>query len=122
MLGQGGVWVGQYWATWNLMDTSNGINAFNTVPGGKSDPYDGIVPGVGSVGNRHDELWNGPGVGFSSFHPGGCHFARTDGSVAFLSEDVDQNLLGVQSTRAGGEIPGNAPFREPIDTGAPPVR
>ena len=119
---QGPVWISQYWATWNLMDTSNGINAFSTVPGGKTDLYDGTLPGHGSIGNRHDELWNGPGVGFSSYHPGGCQFARTDGSVEFISEDIDQDLIGVLATRAGGEVEGEPPFREPIDNGAPPVR
>ena len=53
---------------------------------------------MGSSGqNRHSEL--NDQFGFSSFHPGGCHFAMADASVQFLSEDIDQDVLDELASR-----------------------
>ncbi len=41
---------------------------------------------------------------FSSFHPGGAHFAMGDGSVHFLAEGMDLELLKDLATVAGGEV------------------
>jgi prepilin-type N-terminal cleavage/methylation domain-containing protein len=41
---------------------------------------------------------------FSSFHPGGCHFAKCDGSVDFFSETLDMAVYQAKSTRGFGEI------------------
>ncbi len=41
---------------------------------------------------------------FRSAHTGGAHFALADGSVQFISENVDQTLYQALSTRAGGEV------------------
>jgi len=41
---------------------------------------------------------------FGSHHPGGAQFALADGSVQFLSEDIDITLFYSMSTRDGGEI------------------
>ncbi|HWL10561.1 MAG TPA: DUF1559 domain-containing protein [Planctomicrobium sp.] len=43
---------------------------------------------------------------FRSQHTGGAHFAFTDGSVSFLSENINFDLYQALSTRAGGEIIG----------------
>ena len=77
--------VGKFWITWNADDTSAGINGPFSLPGGSNQYYfrDG---------------------GFSSFHPGGCHFALADGSVHFLSEVIDQVVLSALTTRNGGEV------------------
>jgi len=40
---------------------------------------------------------------FASFHPGGVNFVKCDGSVAFISRNVDRNLLGAMVTIAGQE-------------------
>lgn len=40
---------------------------------------------------------------FSSYHPGGCHFALVDGSVHFISATVDADVLTGLTTRGGGE-------------------
>ncbi len=49
----------------------------------------------------HVRTWWAPAA---SLHPGGCHFALLDGSVHFLSEDTDPDLLESLCTIAGGEI------------------
>ncbi|HEY0982108.1 DUF1559 domain-containing protein [Schlesneria sp.] len=43
---------------------------------------------------------------FGSQHTGGAHVALVDGSVRFLSENIDMEVLKHLSTRAGGEIVG----------------
>jgi prepilin-type N-terminal cleavage/methylation domain-containing protein/prepilin-type processing-associated H-X9-DG protein len=84
--GPGSFW-GQIWVGENLYDTRDGINnPAVTVPGGGNFPS--------SPANS----------GFSSYHPGGCHFALADGSVSFLSQNVDQNLLTALTTRDGANV------------------
>ncbi len=107
-------WLSHVWVTWNCQDTLAGINGSKSVPGGRND----LDPVDGDGGNRHNELYDE--IGFSSFHPGGAHFSMADGSSHFLSENIDQNLLGVLTTRGGGDVEGEAPYREP--TGTPPPR
>ncbi len=41
---------------------------------------------------------------FGSQHVGGAQFALVDGSVRFLSENTDRNILKSLSTRSGGEV------------------
>ena len=41
--------------------------------------------------------------GFKSYHPGGCHFLLVDGSVRFISENLDH----VSYQRLGGRADGN---------------
>ncbi len=43
-------------------------------------------------------------VPFSSFHPGGAHFLVGDGSVTFLSENIECLLYQQLATVAGGEV------------------
>jgi len=75
------------WPNGPIVSTAFGINGFNSIPGaGKCTP------------NTATEL------GFSSYHPGGCHFLRVDGSVHFESENMDQAILAALTTRAGGEV------------------
>ena len=75
------------WAQFNLFDTSLGINGPTTIPG------EGAWSRMPS-GER----------GFSSYHPGGCHFLRADGSVHFESENIDQVILRALTTRRGGDF------------------
>ncbi len=42
--------------------------------------------------------------GFRSEHPGGAHFAMADGSVTFLSENMDHQMFRALSTRGGNEV------------------
>ncbi len=81
---------GYFWTSWGIADTRNGINGPFSVPGGGEWPTSGVY------GEVRD-------TGFSSYHPGGCHFVLGDGSVHFLSENMDAGLLADLTTRAGGE-------------------
>lgn len=85
---------GDFWVTWNLTDTSNGINGGLTLPGG----------GAWGLGTYAASK----AAGFSSYHAGGCHFAFCDGSAAFLSQNISSILLAALTTRAGQET-GTAP-------------
>ena len=82
--GKPGTYVGEFWACWNINDTSEGVNGPYTIPGG----YTGKISAT---------------TGFSSFHPGGCHFTMADGSVQFLLDDIAQIVLHDLTTRDGGE-------------------
>jgi prepilin-type processing-associated H-X9-DG protein len=82
--GGAGSYRGQSWTTWNLLDTRDGINGAYTIIGG---------------------TWPGSfrNTGFSSYHPGGCHFLLVDGSVQFLAETIAKDILVAKTTRAKGE-------------------
>ena len=81
-----GSYAAHNFVTWNLADTSLGINGPYSRPGGTQDFY-----------YRQS--------GFSSYHAGsGCHFVFADGSTHFLNQDIDQNVLTALTTRTGGEV------------------
>lgn len=40
----------------------------------------------------------------NSFHPGGCHAALADGSIRFLSDSIDLQVLKGLASRARGEV------------------
>ena len=81
-----GTEAGWYWYFGHACSTVMGINGPNT------------IPGEGSF-----VMWRTE-PGFSSYHPGGAHFLRVDGSVHFESENIDQAVLAALTTRAGGEV------------------
>jgi len=76
---------GWVWVHFNIRSTANGINGPGSIPG------DGVFTRTGFDG-------------FSSYHPGGCHFLRADGSVRFESENIDAALLAALTTRRGGDV------------------
>jgi prepilin-type N-terminal cleavage/methylation domain-containing protein len=86
-----GSYTGQFYISWNVMSTENGINF--PLRFGK-DPATGFLMA---------SPWSGGTFGFGSYHPGGCHFVCADGSVHFLTDTISQNVLTALTTRAGGE-------------------
>ena len=50
-----------------------------------------------------NEQW-GDGLVFRSLHPGGAHFVMCDGSVHFVSENIDHPTYMALSSRDAGEI------------------
>ncbi|QDU12341.1 putative major pilin subunit [Gimesia maris] len=48
----------------------------------------------------------GQNWGPSSFHEGGAHHLLSDGSVHFISENLDVNVYDALTTRSGGEVTG----------------
>lgn len=54
-----------------------------------------------SANPRWDE-----GVGFRSLHTGGAHFLMGDGSVRFVSENIDGSSYRAMASRDGGEVTG----------------
>lgn len=43
-------------------------------------------------------------LSFGSMHPGGANFSKADGSVDFVSEEVDAQVYISQASRDGGEV------------------
>ncbi len=84
--GGSGTYGGRPWVSDNMLSTYHGINGIGSIMGG----------GWTIQASYED----GP----ASWHPRGCNFAMADGSVAFISESVSQNLLGALSTRDGTGI------------------
>jgi prepilin-type N-terminal cleavage/methylation domain-containing protein/prepilin-type processing-associated H-X9-DG protein len=46
-------------------------------------------------------------IGFRSFHPGGANFLLGDGSVRFITQNIDGPTYRGYASRANGEVPGN---------------
>jgi len=42
--------------------------------------------------------------GYKSKHPGGCNLLMADGSVHFVSENIDFQVYNYLGTRSGGEV------------------
>jgi hypothetical protein len=91
------------WLTRTCQSVDEGINGPFSIPGGRSPS---LLMGV-SGQNRHEELTDQ--FGFSSFHPGGAHFAKADASVHFLNDDIDQRLLEMMASRNDGLQPYQPP-------------
>ncbi len=100
---QGEAWFQHTWFTYNCHGLKDGINGHNTLPGGRNDsPTGNPIDGAGyPSGNRHAEMF--AELGFSSWHPGGCHFSMVDGSTHFFTTEMDLTVLQALATRAGGE-------------------
>ena len=43
-------------------------------------------------------------VPLSSSHPGGANFARADGSIVYVSDQIDGRTFEAMGTRASGEV------------------
>ncbi|WP_417383891.1 DUF1559 domain-containing protein [Gimesia sp.] len=70
--------------------------------------WSSAYPGA-SLGNTGGQFNAKTGAGISlwrSDHVGGAHFVLADGSVRFVSENIDAGTLDALATRAGGEVIG----------------
>ena len=81
-------WKGEYW-TWGNVGRGAGIG-FTFRPNGKSCT-------AGWTPTDH-------GLGASSFHPGGVNVLFADGTVRFISDNVDYDIWHAFGTRNGGEV------------------
>jgi len=66
-------------------------------------PHSGTSTGINWPGRTHS--W-GNSEAFASWHEGGATFAMADGSVRFISENINLSLFGNLGTRTGGELVG----------------
>jgi prepilin-type N-terminal cleavage/methylation domain-containing protein/prepilin-type processing-associated H-X9-DG protein len=66
---------------------------------GEGDNLLSTARGLQPPGEEED-----PALHFWSHHPSGNNFLYVDGSLHFLSYDMDQDLLNALATRAGGEV------------------
>jgi prepilin-type N-terminal cleavage/methylation domain-containing protein/prepilin-type processing-associated H-X9-DG protein len=92
---------GWFWAEYNMVSTYYGINGPGSIPG------DGKFTRTGSDC-------------FSSYHPGGCQFVMVDGSVTFVSQNINQKLLTALTTRNGASRHSTGtPDQVPVAGGVP---
>ena len=100
---------------WGSKSTAHGY----TVPKINAPPTTGFtgppcLPGTIGVCsgwiNEPTTDWNGPGTeelgqyGFRSLHPGGANFMYLDGTVRFLTSDIDRQIYGAMGTIEGAEV------------------
>jgi len=79
------------WGAYGGVGTQNGINAnWRSTP-----PLSGW--------SYNDTLFTGPG----SYHTGGAHFLLGDGSVRFISQNIDRLKLAALTSRSGSDLVGD---------------
>jgi prepilin-type processing-associated H-X9-DG protein len=61
---------------------------------------------IGNVAALRDVIFNSPNFSFRSSHTGGVQFLLCDGSVRFISENIDMPTYKALGSKAGGEVPG----------------
>lgn len=100
------------WCTGAVMSgrNVNGILTPNSKTVTDATPYASNDTSNKDVNRRNnpDRSGSGSGQGLRSFHVGGAHAALTDGSVRFISENIDQNtylnLLSISDGNVIGEF------------------
>jgi prepilin-type N-terminal cleavage/methylation domain-containing protein/prepilin-type processing-associated H-X9-DG protein len=96
---------GPFWVTYNGLVTAEGINGPHTV----------AMNGYSTAFLAW--FWVGPG----SYHKGGCNFTLADGSVHFLSDNIDYQVLRALTTRDGPSPQSNPKhnWKEIVISGVP---
>jgi prepilin-type N-terminal cleavage/methylation domain-containing protein/prepilin-type processing-associated H-X9-DG protein len=88
-------WLGGYSAGgMNMMSCKNIMYPFRSRFYNPSQKFDPSYPSATDICN----------TSFGAMHPGGCNFARADGSVQFYAEDISLDVLKALATRNGGEV------------------
>ncbi len=75
------------WMSWDSA-------SMRATPGGSMSFVIGLAATDNPINGFSDSSWRWVAMTstFGSFHPGGCHFLLADGSVHFVSEDIDLNV------------------------------
>jgi len=107
------------WASGTRASLRNGGSAINTTPGGSpyyNDPNAAAQAGQPStpLSVRYDDAvpeasLSDPALqvgGFGSHHVGGCHYALGDGSVRFISQNMNPEVYEHLLDRADGAVTG----------------
>jgi hypothetical protein len=94
MVGERGVPTDLYWG-WGLCGYGNG---------GEGDGDSLLSTALGFGPGKPDGTHN---LHFWSYHVGGGHFTLADGSVRFVSTNIDYNLFQKLATRSGNEVVGD---------------
>jgi prepilin-type N-terminal cleavage/methylation domain-containing protein len=99
-----------YWAFFVPQLNPDPTGPRTWAPGSKNGTEHTEVAGsmVVPINSRLNPLMSGVlmEMSFGSYHTGGAFFVLGDGSVRFLSENIDINLCHSLGTRSGGEVVG----------------
>jgi len=83
---------------------------WDCIPGdlGGTEYSEGLGSCVVPINSRRNPLINGVlmEMSFGSYHVGGAQFALGDGSVRFISENLDMTVYRALGSRGGGEVVG----------------
>jgi prepilin-type N-terminal cleavage/methylation domain-containing protein/prepilin-type processing-associated H-X9-DG protein len=100
-------------STFLIVEVANQLNAsmpgaqraYNFASGADGNPpQDSYQWIMGSEPNDNINMKPNTVECAGSFHPGGCHYAMVDGSVHFLSENIEEVVWMGMSTRGKGEV------------------
>lgn len=85
----------------NVASTRLRMNAVDFRPPSKQVLFRGDTTARGKLDFDYDAMVLLSEQSFSSYHPGGCHFLRVDGSAKFESQGIDMAVYRAFATRAG---------------------
>jgi Protein of unknown function (DUF1559) len=80
------------------------VTTVRYTPNKKVTLTDGVpdIQGVGFDNPPFSNYWNHANTPLSSFHAGGVHVVLVDGSVHFISDNIDMGTLTYRSVRDDG--------------------
>jgi prepilin-type processing-associated H-X9-DG protein len=90
------------WAYWDSAQFLDTITPINYYSGDLTYPCNGKLDHA-----MHDAYNENLSLGAKSKHPGGCNFCFVDGSVHFISQDIDARTYNLLGVRNDGMVPGD---------------